>query len=129
MTEDEYWIVAKTNESRYYGSTQRDKDSIILTCIPYNFRRGLKRDEILVCEVEKLQHSDLMNIHINVNYAPFQSGMIFYNVYTGYPIKCNVKEFMIKALELKSDDICDYKELAEKAKEPIIENESKEFEL
>lgn len=113
MSTDEYWVVAKKNEyHNVVDRGRRDKDSVILTVIPYSLNRGVPESEILLCEIEKLRSSELINIHINESYAPFQHGMSFYDIYTGYPIKGDVKEFLIKALELKSNSIHDYEALA-----------------
>jgi hypothetical protein len=114
--EHEYYVVAKKNEYLHFGELDRQKDSIALIVILYSesFRRGVKPDEILLNEIENLRNvSDVPNIYINENYAPFQQGFSLYNVYNGFPIKGNIKEFLIKALALQSDSIYDYKELAE----------------
>lgn len=89
------------------------KDSIILTVIPRDIPRSLKSNEILLCDIEKLRDSIMLTIHINEPYSPFQTGQTFYNVYAGFPVKTNVKNFMIKAIELNSNDIYDYKQLTE----------------
>ena len=34
-------------------------------------------------------------------------------MYKGYPIECKIKEFMLKALDLKSNEIYEYKALIE----------------
>lgn len=109
---DEYWIVARRNTG--YSLLTRGEiypDSIILTAIPQNITREVKETEILLCEIEKLRNSEMMNIFINEPYAPFQYGQTFSQVYDGYPIKTNVKEFMLKAIALNSNNLWDYRHL------------------
>lgn len=102
MSEDQYWIVAQINEyHNVVDRGKRDKDSIILTCIPYGLTRGVKEDEILFSQMEKLRRSELLSIHINQAFAPFQQGITFYNIYDGYPIQGNVHQFLKQALVLK----------------------------
>lgn len=111
-TAHEYWIVAKKNEYNTIARSGRDKDSIIFLAIPKDVKRNIPYDAIRLVDLEKLQKSAMdCNVFINESYAPFQIGQHFYDIFEGYPIERNQKEFLIKALELKSDKIWDYKVL------------------
>lgn len=112
MSDAEYWIVAKRNE---YPNSRSEPDSIILISFPYTIKTGMKYEDIKLSDIEGLSRVSLdMNIFINKPYAPFQRYTSFYNIYKGYPVKKNIKQFMIDALALNSDSIYDYKELLEK---------------
>jgi hypothetical protein len=113
IEEHEYYIVAEKNESYSGRRSEFFKDSIMLICIPYGIKRGVKPKEILLCDIENLRYIELQNIYINERYAPFQQGINLCNIYKGFPIKGDVQDFLIKALALKSDSIFDYRELAE----------------
>jgi hypothetical protein len=107
-SEQEYWILRKNNDSNGI-SPQSFKPSVIMCVIPQEIKQGLKREEIKLTDLEKLQSICFVNIFLNEEYPPFQSGQNFYNITEAYPIPSNQKEFLIKALNLKSDDIWDYK--------------------
>jgi hypothetical protein len=62
------------------------------------------------------------NVYLNESYAPFQLGVNLYHVTEVFPIPSRQREFMIKALELKSHDIYDYKKLID---EICIDQEEK----
>lgn len=112
MSNAEYWIVAKKDWVREYGGDRRLPDQIMFISIPQNIRRGLMPDEILLNDIEKLHRSEIVcNIFINSDYPPFQFGQTLSNVYMGYPVTSNIKQFVIDALQLKSDSIYDYAEL------------------
>ena len=115
----EYWIVAKMCESREYMKMKRDTDQILLILIPTDIRRGLKYEEITLSDLEKLNNSYVnQNIFINTDYPPFQQWISFSSLYSGCPVECDVKQFMIDAIALKSDELYDYKSLI-KVKEQI----------
>lgn len=108
MSKSEYWVVARKRND--YDQI----DQIILIVIPKGIKRGLKYEEITLQDVEKLHGSYIeQNVFINTDYPPFQQYISFSDMYKGYPINSNIKEFMIKALELESDDIYQYKALIE----------------
>jgi hypothetical protein len=114
----EYWIVARKTEYRDYMKMKRGEDHIIFIAIPKDIKRGLKYEEITLQEVEKLHRAYMeQNIFINTDYPPFQQYITFKDVYRGFPIEHNIKEFMLKALALKSNELYKYKELLES--EPI----------
>lgn len=114
MSTAEYWIVAKARRYSEGLTIKRDTDDIMLIAIPKDIKRGLRYEEITLQEVEKLSCSYVeQNISINSDYSPFQNFIQFNGIYSGYPVEYNVKEFMIKALQLKSNDIHDYKDLIE----------------
>ena len=120
MSTSEYWIVAKRTEYREYFETKRGKDQIVFIAIPKEIKRGLKYEEITLQEVEKLHSAYIeQNIFINTDYPPFQQHITFRDMYKGYPIDYKIKDFMLKALELKSDELYEYKALIEV--EPICE--------
>ena len=120
MSTAEYWIVAKKTEYREYFETKRGEDQIVFIAIPKDIKRGLKYEEITLQEVEKLHNAYIeQNIFINTDYPPFQQYITFRDVYKGYPVEHKIKEFMLKALELKSGELYKYKELIEV--EPINE--------
>lgn len=121
MTTDEYWVVARKTIYRENFDTKRGEDQILFIAIPKGIRRGLQYEEITLKDVETFYNSFLdRNIFLYPDYPPFQDYIPFRDVHTGFPIKNNAKEFLIKALELKSDNLNDYKAL--------IENNEKEFE-
>jgi hypothetical protein len=112
-TEHEYWVIAKRNTAQEYGRSVRIKDSIYLIDIPYDLKRGVPEDEILLKDLETIRSSCFdQNISISEPYAPFQRCMCFYDVYKGFPILGDVKKFLIKALELGSDEIYNYHEMS-----------------
>ena len=114
MSTAEYWIVAKKTEYK------RDKDQIVFIAIPKDIKRGLKYEEITLQEVEKLHWACIeQNIFINTDYPPFQQYITFGDMYKGYPIEHKTKEFLLKALDLKSNELYEYKALIEV--EPINE--------
>lgn len=120
MSTAEYWIVAKRTEYREYFETKRGKDQIVFIAIPKEIKRGLKYEEITLQEVEKLHRAYIeQNIFINTDYPPFQQYITFRDMYKGYPIEYKIKDFMLKALELKSNELYEYKALIEV--EPINE--------
>ena len=120
MSTAEYWIVAKETEYREYFETKRGKDQIVFIAIPKDIKRGLKYEEITLQEVEKLHNAYIeKNIFINSHCSPFQQYITFRDMYKGYPIEYKIKEFMLKALDLKSDELYEYKELIEV--EPVDE--------
>ena len=109
-SEHEYWILKKNNDT--YGINAHSfKPSVVMCVIPQKIKQGLKREEIKLIDLEKLQSSYFFNIFLNEDYAPFQDGQDFYNITKAYPIPSNQKEFLTKALNLNSDDIRDYKNL------------------
>ena len=114
MSTAEYWIVAKKTEYREYFETKRGKDQIVFIAIPKEIKRGLKYEEITLQEVEKLHNAYIEhNIFINTDYPPFQQYITFRDMYKGYPIEYKIKDFMLKALELKSNELYEYKALIE----------------
>jgi len=114
MSTAEYWIVARKTEYREYFETKRGKDEIIFIAIPNDVRRGLRYEEITLQDVEKL-HSAYVekNIFINTDFPPFLQYTTFSDMYKGYPVEYKIKEFLLKALDLKSNDLYDYKALIE----------------
>ena len=107
-SDEEYWVLRKDNEG--YGiNLQKFKPSIIMCVIPIEIKQGLKKEDIKLIDLEKLQSFYFSNIFLNEDYAPFQSSQSFYNITDAYSIPCYQKEFLIKALDLQSDDIWDYK--------------------
>ena len=120
MSTAEYWIVAKKTEYRDCFETKRGKDQIVFISIPKDIKRGLKYEEITLQEVEKLHNAYIeQNIFVNTDFAPFQQYIAFRDMYKGYPIEYKVKEFLLKALDLKSDELYKYKALIEV--EPVNE--------
>lgn len=115
-----YWIVAKRNESNSLVGGGRRKDSIIYIAIDYKIPLDLKRESILLTDIERLERSDLIcNVFINDSYPPFQVGQSFHEIYEGYPIEgVYAKDFLLEALKLNSDSIWDYKKLLESMQVP-----------
>lgn len=114
-TDSEYWVVAKEMTASVYGRMERQKDHILLIAIPALIKRGISNDEIKLQDLERLQSCNVIeNIHLNADYAPFQTGITFYNIYKGFALSGNFKQFLIEALTLDSNDIYQYKELFEK---------------
>ena len=114
MSTAEYWIVAKKTEYRDCFETKRGKDQIVFISIPKDIKRGLKYEEITLQEVEKLHNAYIeQNIFLNTDYPPFQQYITFRDMYKGYPVEYKIKEFVLKALDLKSDELYEYKVLIE----------------
>lgn len=114
MSTAEYWIVARKTEYIEDFETKRGKDQIVFIAIPKDIKRGLNYEEITLQEVEKLHNAHIeQNIFINTDYPPFQQYVIFRDMYKGYPIEYKIKEFMLKALDLKSNELYEYKALIE----------------
>jgi hypothetical protein len=114
MSTSEYWIVSRKTDYREDLEIKRGNDQIIFIAIPKEIKRGLKYEEITLQEVEKLHSSYIeQNIFINTDNPPFQQYITFRDMYKGYPIEHKIKEFMLKALELKSNELHDYKALIE----------------
>ena len=116
-----YWVVARKNICNYYGRDKRGDDEILIISIPQGINRYSSKEQIMFTDLEKLYRAELDNIFITGNYPPFQWYVTMRDIYFGYPIKSNVKQFMVDALNLKSNNIFEYKELLEK-----YENEAKE---
>jgi hypothetical protein len=118
MSDVEYWIVAKMDYINRYGSTERCDDQIIFISIPQGIRRGLKREEIFLTDLEKLGGSYIdCNIYLNQDYPPFQRGQTLSDVYIGFPVEFvreKTKQFMIDILTINSRSIYDYYELIKK---------------
>ena len=120
MSTAEYWIVAKKTEYREAFEIKRGEDQIVFIAIPKDIKRGLKYEEITLQEVEKLHNAYIeQNIFINTDYPPFQQYITFRDIYKGYPVEYKIKEFMLKALDLKSNELYEYKALIEV--EPVNE--------
>ena len=114
MSTAEYWIVAKKTEYRDCFETKRGKDQIVFISIPKDIKRDLKYEEITLQEVEKLHNAYIeQNIFLNTDYPPFQQFITFRDMYKGYPVEYKIKEFVSKALDLKSDELYEYKVLIE----------------
>lgn len=112
MSDAEYWIVAKEVTGSEYGRTKRYKDHIMFISIPKEIKRGLKYEEITLQELEKLNRSYCeQNIYINTDYPPFQLYGTFSDIYRGFPITHKIRDFMLQALALGSDEIWEYKKL------------------
>lgn len=102
-TRHDYWIASRKEYNK--------SCSVWMIVIPNNIRRELKKEEILLTDLEALQKLYVMNICISEPYAPFQYGISMYNFYRGYPVIKDVKDTLKKALELGSKDIFQYKEM------------------
>ena len=123
MSTSEYWIVAKKTDHRSGFELKRREDQIIFIAIPKDIKRGLKYEEITLQEMEKLHNAYIeQNVFINTDYPPFQQYITLRDVYNGYPIEYNIKEFMLKALALKSNELYNYKALIETKSEIDIDN-------
>lgn len=109
-TDEQYWIIRKDENSTGFNA-QKFTNSIIMCTIPENIKQGKKREEITIVDLEELQGCNHTNIYLNSDTPPFQLFQNFYRVTDCYPITCNKKEFLIKALLLDSDDIWDYKKI------------------
>ncbi len=107
----QYWLIKKKNKNVGIN-TQKFKSSIIMIVIPQKIKQELKRNEIKLTDLERLERIYLDgNIFLNEDYAPFQIGQNLTNVVQVYPINCNQKEFLKQALILESDNIWDYKKI------------------
>ncbi len=121
-TKHEYWIVAKKNEYNTISRKSRDKDSIIFISVPINIKIGVEYNDIKLVDLEKLQKANIdCNIFLNDNYPPFQMNQNLYNIFDGHPIESKQKLCLMKALELDSDNLWDYKKLIDE----VCKTESK----
>ena len=112
MSDAEYWVVAQEVTAQEYGRSVRRKDHIMFIAIPKEIKRGLKYEEITLQELEKLNKSYCeQNIYINTDFPPFQLYGTFSDIYMGFPITHKIREFMLDALALQSDEILEYKKL------------------
>ena len=110
MSRSEYWVVAKKCEATNRGEYVRLTDDILFISIPQNIRRGLKYEDVTLKDLDTLVNSSCdQNIYLTGKYPPFQLNQTFYHFYKGYPIKRDIKQFIIAALSSKSTDILDYK--------------------
>ena len=117
MSEDEYWCALKHDEYTH----NRVEREIWLIAIPRSIRRGIKKEEILLTDLEKLRSVNVSNIALSQNYPPFQFGISMYNFMEGFPVNKNIKKFMIDALALNSKDLWDYKQLLEEPKNELTD--------
>jgi len=107
----QYWLIKKENKSVGIN-TQNFKPSIIMVIIPQKIKQELKRNEIKLIDLERLERIYLDgNVFLNKDYAPFQIGQSLTDVVEVYPINCNQKEFLKQALILESDDMLEYKKI------------------
>ncbi len=105
-----YWIAARETRYSKYGTMERGDDQIVLIAIPDDIPRGMQYEEILLKDVERAGDVPIeKNIFINNDYPPFQLGLSLKDFYLMFPITCDVKAFLDKAFELKTNDIWDYK--------------------
>jgi hypothetical protein len=110
-SDSEYWLVAKKNEKIWFNAKRFDDDIIFLS-IPQEVNVNKKREELLLSDLEQLQNTySNSNIFLSTDFPPFQIGQNFYNIYKWYPVKKKHKEFLQKALLLKSNDIHEYKKI------------------
>jgi len=107
MSTEEYWVAVKEDQ---WASGKSDR-SVWLISINPRIRRGLKKDEILLTDLEALRSSEPSNISLSNSYAPFQLGISMYNFTQGYPVTSDVRQFLIDALAIQSNDIYDYQAL------------------
>lgn len=125
-TEHEYWVVAKKSMAAMMGRYERQKDQILFIGIPPKIDRMVNKKEIKLTQLEDLRRSEIFgNIYLSENYTPFQWGQDFYNIYKGYPIPNNiVNDFLRKAMDLKSNDLYEYKKIIDEiieSKTPITQ--------
>ena len=116
MSDAEYWVALKVDE----WSSGKHNKSVWLININPKIRRGLKKEEILLTDLEALRSSEPSNISLSDSYAPFQLGISMYNFTQGYPLTIDVRQFLIDALALQSKNIYDYQSLI-KQPEPKTE--------
>lgn len=111
ISTNEYWIVAKKTTYRDCFETRQGNDQILFISIPQGLRRGIKYDEITLAEMELLSNANIDNIYLSEDYPPFQLYTTLREVYNGYPVTCNVKPFLINALQLNSNELYNYYKL------------------
>lgn len=117
LSVSEYWIVSKKNE--FNG--RRDKDSIIFISIPQGTPRKSEEGQILLSSVENLRRSEVANIHLNDSFSPFQMYCTLHDVYDGYPVVGDPKKALTDALALQSDNLWDYKAIADPSLKKEVE--------
>ena len=119
-TEHEYWVVAKECMASVMGRYERQKDQILFIAIPQKIERQIDRNEIKLTQLENLRNAEITgNMFLSHDYAPFQWGQTFHNIYKGYPIpNGKVTQFVKKAMDLKSTDLYEYKKIIDEINEP-----------
>lgn len=117
---EEYWIVSKTNYVKGVDGFSRDKDSIIFIRVPQEIKRGVGRKKVLFEDLKTLKNTEVThNIFLNEDYPAFQSSIKFTDMYEGFPVtwpKEN-KQLLIELLQLDSDNLHDYRRCIKKYKE------------
>lgn len=112
MSSESYWIAARM-EYKDWKTGERDKDSIWVIAVPItaDIRYSQAADEIRLKDIERLRDVELHNIAISESYPPFQHSISMRKFYQGFPITGPIKDFVIKALQLGSNNIYDYEQL------------------
>ncbi len=114
-SDDSYWVLARETSYRDMGETKRGHDDIIFVAIPQTIRRNTKYENILLKDIETLEKASMdCNIFLSEDFSPFQIGQSFRNVYDGFPIAENIKEFAIRAMSTSKHELSWYQEMYKK---------------
>lgn len=125
MSECDYWLIAKKNYVRRYGTDERLKDQILFISFPRTLPRGLKYEEITLKHIESFNGLYIdCNIFLNEPYTPFQIGTSFYDVWKAVPIEVEPKKFLIEAINKTDGDIFDYEKLYNELKSRVGQKEN-----
>jgi len=125
MSNVDYWIIAKKNYIRRYGTNEQLKDQIIFISFPQTIKRGLTYDEITLKHIEQFDRLYIdCNIFLNEPYAPFQLNTSFYDVWKAVPIEFDPKTFLVEALNKKDGDIFEYEKLYNELKSRVGQKEN-----
>lgn len=119
----QYWVAARKEYAYDRGRFKPLEDSVWVICIPHTISLNQKPNEILLQDAEGLSNCEVHNIAISEPFAPFQHGIYLNKFYRGFPLEgiINIKEFMVRALRLASNDIFLYEEIIKEMSAPQAE--------
>lgn len=105
-----YWVISRRLE--YNNSVDR---SIFFIGLGVDVDLGMSYEEILLKDIDKLIKRNIDNIPLYPFYPPFQYGLSILNDATdGFPVKdIDTREFLVKALQVGTDSLYDYKAIFE----------------
>ena len=87
--------------------------------------KKLKYGEITLEDIERIERASIPNnIYINKPYPPFQYSVTFHDVYDGFPIKENAREFLNKIINLKNSFLHEYEKIYKELNDDINRDEN-----
>jgi hypothetical protein len=99
----------------YSRPSERGPDDVLFIAIPDNISLNIPRADIRLIDLEALSKCQLNNIFLSAAFPPFQYGISMSGVYKGFPLKdgLSIRDFLTKALAIKSHKLSDYQQLIE----------------